>query len=121
MLGWTLDGNLPQTVGILNVTDCATGVAILDKRDVNNNRKKANDAAFNLASQLLAYYLNQSAGAYSCAAAASAASAGQSLLASEGFDGSGNFLRPRDAGYDNANDYAEILDMYNNNTLSCGG
>lgn len=111
------------TIGVLHLdgADCEDAVNVLDKHDVKSGREKASDAAYNLASHLLAAKLNLSVGAHTCQAAVDAVHAGQSLLASIGFDGTGNYLRPRDGQlYNDANDLAATLDDYNNGSLSVG-
>ena len=110
--GYTL-GSLQLDAG-----DCENAVNILDKRDLSGN-KRANDAAYKLASQLLAAQLNLSAGAETCQAVVDAVNAGQTLLASIGFDGTGKYLRPKDGRYHDAIDLAAILNAYNNGDL-CG-
>jgi hypothetical protein len=124
----TLDGNLPQTIGILVLAgdgldqdnyadDCAKAVNILDKSDLSG-KKRASDAAYNLAAQLLAAKLSIQAGAGSCPAADAAISGGQALLASIGFNGVGAFLpKSTDPNYAIANGFAATLDSFNNNTL----
>jgi hypothetical protein len=123
ILDKTLDGNLPQTVGLLEVEICEDGVNILSKRDLNG-ANKANDGAYDLAAQLLAAKLNVSAGAGVCAAATDAIDDGQAFLEDQGFTGLGDYLRPggspaNRALRQQALDLAGILDSYNNNTL-CG-
>ena len=114
---WLLEDFLPQTVGVLPVASCDVAVAILDMRALNNGKKMANDAAYNLARALLAAKLNFAAGAGVCPAANAAAVEGQALLVGIGFNGVGNYLRPKDAPYSTANTLMGILDSYNNNTL----
>lgn len=48
---------------VLGGDDCPVAQTILDKRDVVSLRKRAGDAAYGLASQLLAALANLSAGA----------------------------------------------------------
>jgi hypothetical protein len=116
--GWfLLDDLLPTTVGDLEITTCTDGVSILDQRDLQSNRKRASDAAYTLAMHLLAAKLNLAAGAETCSAAVDAVAAGDALLSSIGFDGTGQFLRPRDAEYQTALDLAGTLDTYNNGNL----
>jgi hypothetical protein len=120
------------TVGVLtliaddDVFDCDQGTedarSILDKRDITNGKKKARDAAYNLASQLLAAIANDTAGAGVCAAAGQAVIDGQMLLVDIGFDGSGDYFAKKVkqiAGHtaSKANTLAGILDSYNNGTL----
>jgi hypothetical protein len=113
----TLDGNLPQLIGDLNITTCPVGVLILNKSDINSKKKKANDAAYGLAAQLLAAKLNVSAGAGTCTAATNAIAGGQALLDAINFNGTGNYLTKASADRTAALNYATILDNYNNNNL----
>jgi hypothetical protein len=115
-LGWTLDGNLPQWVGDLNVNTCEIGVLVLAKRDLAG-KNMASDAAYNMAAQLLAAKLNVSAGAGFCTAATDAIAAGQQLLDDINFIGTGQYLRPGHPRYTEAQNLAALLDSYNNNTL----
>ncbi|MGI9628252.1 MAG: prealbumin-like fold domain-containing protein [Longimicrobiales bacterium] len=115
ILDKTLDGNLPQMIGDVVLDNCEDARNILDKRDLGG-KKKANDAAYGLAAQLLAAKLNFSAGAGTCVAATTAANSAQILLADIDFVGTGNYLR-RGAVYENARVLAATLDAYNNNTL----
>ncbi len=78
-------------------------------------KKKANDAAYGLAAQLLAAQLNLSAGAETCQEVVDAVNAAQALLVAENFDGMGNYLKGRQ-GRD-ANALAATLDEYNNGNL----
>jgi hypothetical protein len=117
-----LSDNLPidiTTAGSLSgITECETVVYLLDKRDLSNrHRKRASDAAYNLAAQLAAALLNVNADAGTCPASTAAISDAQALLTSIDFDGFGQFLRPKDALYTEANNLAAILDDYNNNDL----
>jgi hypothetical protein len=107
------------TIGKLQLDgeDCVNAVNILDKRRINNGQKMASDAAYNLAAQLLAAKLNLSAGAETCQEAVDAVNAGQALLERVSFNGTSNYLRPRDALYSAANQLAATLDTYNNGNL----
>jgi hypothetical protein len=120
------------TVGLLNmiadddVFDCDQGtqdaVNILDKRDIASGKKKANDAAYGLAAQLLAAIANDSAGAGVCPEAGQAIIDGQLLLEGIDFDGMGNYFARKTNvinGFtkQEANELAGILDSYNNGTL----
>ncbi len=96
---------------------CQAAVDILDHRDIVSGRKMASDAAYNLARNLLAYRLNQAAGACQSNTADQAALDGQALLDSINFDGTGKYLRPRHALYSDANTLAGLLDEYNNGLL----
>ena len=101
------------------ITTCEQAVSILDQRDGSTGRKKANDAAYTLAMHLLAAELNFAAGAETCSAAQQAALEAEQLLIGLEFDGTGSYLRPRDADYQTALDLAATLDEYNNGEL-CG-
>ncbi|MEZ4707888.1 MAG: hypothetical protein R3A44_11810 [Caldilineaceae bacterium] len=70
-----------------------------------------------MAAQLLAAMLNLSAGAETCTEVVAAVNAGQALLVDIGFTGAGNYLRPKDAKYAQANALAATLDLYNNGEL----
>ncbi len=101
----------------LVIDECEQAVNILDSRDNTTGRKRASDAAYNLARALLAAQLNFSAGAETCSDATAAAIAGEDLLCSIGFDGTGKYLRPKDQEYAQALELAGILDSYNNGEL----
>ncbi|MDX1520666.1 MAG: hypothetical protein R3264_03485 [Anaerolineae bacterium] len=119
--GWfildDLLNNPGYTIGVLQLdgADCEDAVNILDKRSIDDGKKRANDGAYNLASQLLAAQLNLSAGAETCQEVVDAVNAGQTLLAGIGFDGTGSYLRGKQA--NEANALAETLDTYNNGNL----
>ncbi len=126
--GWfildDLLNNPGYTIGVLQLdgSDCEDAVDILDKRDIQNGKKKASDAAYGLAAQLLAAQLNLSAGAETCQAVVDAVNAGQTLLADIGFDGTGDYFKGKDKNSpqkQEANELAAILDAYNNGDL-CG-
>ncbi|MEN8172869.1 MAG: Ig-like domain-containing protein, partial [Chloroflexota bacterium] len=103
---------------------CEEGVAVLNKSDINTGEKFAEDAAYNLAAQLVAANANLAVGAQTCEAVVNTVADAQALLVSIGFDGRGGYLRPvgydKDT-YDYANALAEILDFYNNGLLCNGG
>ena len=91
-----LSVGLLNLVADANVYDCDAGtqdaVNILDKRDISgNNKKKASDAAYGLAAQLLAALANEAAGDGVCSEAGQAIIDGQTLLAGIGFDGTGDY------------------------------
>jgi hypothetical protein len=121
--GWALLDDILNDPGVtwggFTITTCEDGVSILDQRDLNTGKKMASDAAYTLAMHLLAARLNLAAGAESCQAALAAADAGQALLESIGFDGTGKYLRPKQQQYQDALELANILDQYNNGYL-CG-
>ncbi|MEN8207245.1 MAG: hypothetical protein ABFS24_14740, partial [Pseudomonadota bacterium] len=114
-----------------NIFDCdeATqqAVNILGKlRILNGGREKlmASDAAYGLASQLLAAIANVTVGAGSCPARDAAVTDGQILLLNVGFDGTGEYLTPKKAKKDGntalrteAIELAKALDSYNKGTL----
>ena len=116
----TLDGNLPQTIGILvlpaTAAGCADAVDILNKSRIDTGRKMASDPAFNLAAQLLAAQLNFRSGAYQCPEAVTVAALAQAALVELEFDG----IRHKPISKTLAatlNGYATTLDKYNHNTL----
>jgi hypothetical protein len=115
--GWfLLDDLIPTTVGNLEITTCEDGVSILDQRDLESGRKRASDAAYTLAMHLLAAKLNLAAGADPCGISGTVADA-DALLTGIGFDGTGKYLRPKNAEYQTALDLAYLLDHYNNGLL----
>ncbi len=111
----------------MEVTQCEVGVDILDKRDyedpnvIKDGRKKANDAAYGLAAQLMAVQLNLAAEAGTCPALMDAKAAAEQLLADINFTGTGDYLSkpkgPDKALAKEAKTLAGILDSYNNNML----
>ncbi len=117
-----LDDLLPQLIGDFNVNTCQKGVNILNKQD-QNGRNKANDAAYELAAQLLAAKLNLGAGAETCPAVQMAVINGQNLLANNpvNFTGSGDYLGPKAKNLASlraqALSLAATLDQYNNGNL----
>jgi hypothetical protein len=101
-------------------------INILDKRSVDDGSKKSNDAAYGLASQLLAAIANVTVGAGSCPARDTAVMEGQTLLTGIWFDGTGDYYKGKGKkavddinGFtkQEANTLAGILDSYNNGTL----
>jgi hypothetical protein len=114
--GWfLLDDLLPKTVGVLTVTTCIEGVLVLDHRDLEPpNQKRASDAAYKLARNLLAAKLNLAADAGSCQEVFDLVAAGDALLTSIDYDGTGSHLRPGDHLYQTAAEIAGYLDDYNN-------
>ena len=112
-----IDDVLPLMLGGFVVATCEDAVNILDKSSIDG-RKRANDAAYALASQLLAALANTSpvvnAGCTPGNFAQQVMDA-QQLLTDIGFDGTGSYLRPRDGGpRGDALDFAEFFDEYNN-------
>lgn len=106
-------------IGLLELggEDCQAAHAILDKRDVDSGRKRASDAAYGLASQLLAALANLSVGAETCASVTEAVIEAQDLLDSIGFDGTDRYLRSRNPLHGPAVSLAHVLDTYNSGVL----
>ena len=118
------DEFFPITIGVLTITHdqigCQNAVAILNKSDVATGAKRASDAAYGLAAQLLGAKLNVAAGAGTCTAATNAIAQGQALLASAPFTGTGEYWKGgKNAAANRATalSLAGILDQYNNGTL----
>jgi hypothetical protein len=111
-----LEDLLPQTVGKLGVTTCLQGVKVLSKQD-QAGANHANDAAYELAAQLLAAKLNLAAGAETCAGVQSAVTNGQALLESILFTGSGDYLTKASTNRTNALALATTLAKYNMGAL----
>ncbi|PSL16110.1 hypothetical protein CLV44_10233 [Marinobacterium halophilum] len=111
----------------LEITQCAVGVDLLDKRDVEDpslvgdGSKKASDAAYGLAAQLMAVQLNIAADAGTCSELINAKVAAEQLLADIDFTGTGDYLKkpkgPSKTLAQEAKTLAGILDSYNNNML----
>jgi len=108
-----------------DVFDCDDGTQlatlILDKRDINN-KKRASDPAYALASQLLAALANTAAGAGVCQDAGDAMIAGQTLLDGIDFLADGEYFGKKVSEINGftpqqANALASTLDLYNNGIL----
>jgi hypothetical protein len=136
-----LDDLLPQTIGEFEITTCEAGVLILDSRK-SNGKNKSNDAAYTLAKALLAARLNQNAGA--CVAPPwdppleyiydgetktftyfeEVLTAADGVLSDVGFDGTDDYLGPKNKKQKELAAYAlwlyEIIDDYNNSELCTG-
>jgi len=126
-----LNDLLPQTIGDLllpkSTTGCQQAVKILSKQDLSG-KNKASDAAYELASQLLAAKLNKAAGAETCSSVDTAIMNGQALLANGptdtpkgvNFNGTGSYL-PSNTTLTTlrtqALTLAATLDKYNNGDL----
>lgn len=115
----TLDGNLPQTIGILTLAatnqGCLDAVNILSKNDLKGT-KMASDPAYNLAAQLLAAQLNFQSAKKVCPTAGTVALNAQNLLVAISFNGSGAFAKKMTATQiSQANTWAQQLDDFNNN------
>jgi len=107
----------PIWIGDLEVDTCEEAVAILDMRALNNDKKKGGDAAYMLARNLLAAYLNYGAGACMHPDVTQTMADAQALLDSANFNGTGNHWKGgKNAAADRATAlvYANILDEYNN-------
>jgi hypothetical protein len=108
-------------VGDIFVDTCEEAVAILNKSSLDST-KRASDAAYALAAQLLAAELNYQAGAIQCSDASDAIADGQALLDLINFDATGSYLGPKVKGAaaiqrQEALALAATLDDYNNNLL----
>lgn len=119
-----LEGSI--TIGLLTLNagddpdaaeDCLVLRALLDKRDVVSGKKRASEPLFNLAAQLVSVKLNLIAGAGFCPALTTAVSQADTLLINKSFTGTDAKanLNPTQAAL--ANQLAQTLDSYNNNTL----
>jgi hypothetical protein len=103
-------------VGDYAITTCEQAVNVL-RASGTSGAEKGGDAAYPLAAQLLAAQLNMGVGAEFCPAAQGAVLAGHALLASIGFDGTGDRLRPEHPDYDSDLTVAQMLGLYNNGLL----
>jgi hypothetical protein len=126
-----LNDLLPQTIGDLilpkSATGCQQAVKILSKQNLSG-QNKASDAAYELASQLLAAKVNKAAGAETCSSVDTAIMNGQALLANGptdtpkgvNFNGTGSYL-PSNTTLTTlrtqALTLAATLDKYNNGDL----
>ena len=131
-----LDDLLPQTLGDWELTSCEDGVLILDARDLDTEKNASNDAAYTLARALLAARLNQNAGAcvvedfaeeyngYTFDTFEEILTAADAVLSGVGYDGTGDYLGPKNKKDRDTAAYAlwlyEIIDDYNNSEL-CDG
>jgi hypothetical protein len=101
--GWIILDDLLADPGMLvghnAVETCKQGINLLDGMDAAG-QAKVDDAAYELAAQLLVAQLNLAVGAEFCLAVQDAVQAGQLLLISIDFDGSGDYLGPGDASDD---------------------
>jgi hypothetical protein len=120
--GWILMDDLLADPGILvgrlAVETCEQGLALLRAQDTTGQEKPGN-AAYGLASQLMAAQLNLAAGTELCPAVDEAVQAAQLLLLSLEFDGSGDYLGP-DAAVDDRELALFLVDQvqaYNAGTL----
>jgi hypothetical protein len=117
-LGINCSGNEESTdrgvwIGNVCVDTCEEAVSILDKRDYDidlKGKKRASDACYNAASQLLASELNVLAQANQCQDLYDLQDETQEELVDEGFDGSGKCAKRNSLLNTNAGE----LDDYNN-------
>jgi hypothetical protein len=107
---------LPQTVGNFTATTCLQAVRVLSKQD-QAGANHANDAAYELASQMMAARFNLAAGAETCTAVQNAMVSAQQLLVSINFTGSGDYLTKASANRTSALTLAGTLANYNMGTL----
>jgi hypothetical protein len=93
--GWVILDDLIENPGILlgelSVTSCLMGVNLLLGQDITGSNP-AGDPAYILAGELLTAQLNLAVGAEYCPAVDEAVKAGQLLLISRGFDGTGTYF-----------------------------
>ena len=115
--GWFVLDDILSGPGIswgdFNIVGCQLGVAVLDQRDGLTDKKRASDAAYTVAMQLLAAQLNFAAGAATCSDAQEAALEAEALLVANEFDGAGAYLRPKDDDHGRAVELAAALGRYN--------
>jgi hypothetical protein len=137
-----LDGLLPQTLGdYLTIDSCEDGVAILSAQTLGGENQ-ANDAAYTLARALLAARLNQDAGAcvplfdepyvydpkkgdtITLNTFEEVLTAADGVLSEVEFDGTGDYLGPKNKEQRDLAAYAlwlyEIIDDYNNSEVCTG-
>lgn len=120
--GWIIMDDLLADPGILvgaiAVESCPQGVNLLQGRDAQGVVRQS-DPAYTLAAQLLAAQLNLATGSEYCPAVDQAVQAGQLLLISLDFNGSGSYLGPPAANPDVETAIALIdqLSKYNSGVL----
>jgi hypothetical protein len=107
---------LPQTVGNFTATTCLQAVRVLSKQD-QAGANHASDAAYELASQMMAARFNLAAGAETCTAVQNAVTNAQALLVSIAYNGSGTYLTKASATRTNALNLATTLANYNMGTV----
>jgi hypothetical protein len=105
-------------VGDLSVEVCDQAVNVIDRTDATGGIK-ADAAGYALASELLVAQVNLAIGAEYCPAIDQAVRAGQLLLISLGYDGTGDYLGPEVTADDGelARFLADQLAAYNAGTL----
>ncbi len=117
---YLLEDVLPMTVGDLVLDDCEDARNLLDRRELDGrNKKRASDAAYYLASHLIAAQANVEAGASVCLEVSNAIAEANALLSIIGFDGTSSYLPPKKNGADRrlALELAALLDAYNNGDI----
>ncbi len=121
--GWALLDDIIELFGItwgeFELTTCEDARKILDNRDLNGVNR-ASDPAYTLAKHLLAYQLNQGAGAYICYEMAAYETEAVNLLIAINFQGIGDYLKKINSPTlkklaSRALELAAIFDAYNNN------
>jgi hypothetical protein len=123
---FTIPGTEPNTGPPMACQDGAeVARLLLDKRDSVTEKNMARDAAYELASQLIAAKANIAAGAASCDDLDDAILEADALLTTILFDGTDGYLSSKDPLADTyrqpALDLAKTLDDYNNGNLCTGG
>lgn len=95
--GWFILDDLLELPGILvgelQVETCDQGINLLQRSDLAGV-DRSSDAAYHLAAELITAQVNLAIGSEYCPAVDQAVAAGQLLLISQGFDGSGSYLGP---------------------------
>ena len=120
--GWIIMDDLltdrGMLIGTLQIETCQQGVSLLQAQNLQGTEMK-NDAAYTLASQLLAAQLNLATGSEYCPASDKTVSQAQLLLLELNFDGTQSYLGPpqANANVENAKKLTEELVSYNNGTL----
>jgi hypothetical protein len=122
---WVLDAMLaarPFTLGTLTLGagDCTKAVTLLNKTPIGG-KKSASDPVFNAVAQLVAYELNQTAGAGHCPVTDLLVPVMEAKLVAIGFNGV-TYNKPSSKTDQAAlaaqfNGWNSTLDSYNNNTL----
>jgi len=120
----TLDDFVDELIfcdGGFIIGSCEDAVALLGAYDIETGKNKSSDAAYTLMRALLAAKLNLAAGAETCSEVVEAVADAEALLCGIGFDGTGSYLRPKNAEYTTALELAATLDCYNNGYLCNDG
>ena len=92
------ENGVPVSDGFsFSLETCEDAQDILNNKDLEG-KNRASDPAYNLAKHLLAYQLNQGAGAYLCFEMVAVEIAAVELLVEIEFDGNGPFLKVKGKG-----------------------